>query len=551
MIKRALRFRVGLREASTKRFTNPIQPGTQSPPQRMRWSTGKALALSTLTGLATYSIGLLTSRNAETERSNASILLKRAAPPVYGGKAELEKAMPEMRAFMGEDAVTTDSEELERHGFSSWSTYNIETRPIAVVFPKTTEEVSKMVKICHTYHLPIIGFSGGTSLEGHFAATEGGICVDFVHMDKILRVSSEDLDCTVQPAVGWQELNTAIKSQNLFFPPDPGPGAKIGGMVATGCSGTNAARYGTMKEWVVNLTVVLADGTVIKTRRRPRKSSAGYDLTRLFVGSEGTLGLVTEATLRLTVLPALTRVAIAPFPTIRDAATCVSRIMAQGIPCGALELLDTVQMKVVNAAGDQSRLYDESPHLFMKFSGSETSVADQIAQVQKIADSSRARAFHFAASEREGADLWAARKESLWSMLDAASVSPSHVLWTTDIGVPLSRLPDIIEEAHAAMPSTGATASLVAHAGDGNFHNLIVYDSHDADQTAAVKDAVHRLVSRAIEFEGTCSGEHGVGMVKKAYLVEELGEETVGVMKNIKGALDPLGIMNPGKIFDM
>lgn len=400
---------------SNKKFTDPIirRPASGG----IRWSTGKALALSTLTGLATYSIGLLSNKTTSYEESSSSILRDRRVVPKYGAKAELEKAMPEIREFMGEDGITTDPEELERHGFSSWSTYNIETRPIAVAFPKTTEEVSKMARICHKYHLPIIGFSGGTSLEGHFSATQGGVCVDFAHMDKILELHPEDLDVVVQPSVGWQELNEAIKEKGLWFPPDPGPGARIGGMVGTGCSGTNAARYGTMKEWVLNLTVVLADGTIIKTRQRPRKSSAGYDLTRLFIGSEGTLGLVTEATLKLTVLPELMRVAIAPFDTIRDAASCVSKIMASGIQVGALELLDDVQMRVVNNAGDQARTYEEKPTLFLKFSGSPAGVKEQIEKVQEIAKSTKARNFEFARNDKEGAELWSARKEALWSMI--------------------------------------------------------------------------------------------------------------------------------------
>lgn len=325
--------------------------------------------------------------------------------------------MPEIQAFMGEEGITTNAEELERHGFSSWSTYNIETRPIAVAFPKTTEEVSKMAKVCHKYHLPMIGYSGGTSLEGQFQATEGGVCVDFAFMDKILALHPEDLDVVVQPAVGWQELNDIIKEQNLYFPPDPGPGAKIGGMLGTGCSGTNAARYGTVKEWCLSITAVLADGTIVKTRQRPRKSSAGYDLTRLFIGSEGTLGLITEATLKLTVLPEQTRVAVAPFNTIQDAALCVSKIMAAGIPVGALELLDDVQMRVVNKAGDQARVYEEMPTLFLKFSGSPSSVKDQIEKVNKIAKSTNVRKFDFARNDKEGADLWSARKEALWSMI--------------------------------------------------------------------------------------------------------------------------------------
>lgn len=479
-----------LASSTRKTFTNPIVPGTSRPRSQIRWSTGKAVALSTLTGLATYSIGLLASRNAEEQTRNKSIVPQRSESSIYGAKAELEKALPEIQAILGEDGITTDPEELERHGFSDWSTYNIETRPIAVAFPKSTQEVSEMVKVCHKYRLPIIGYSGGTSLEGHFAATQGGVCVDFVHMNAILRVSPEDLDCTVQPAVGWQDLNDALKPQNLFFPPDPGPGAKIGGMVGTGCSGTNAARYGTMKEWVLNLTVVLADGTIIKTRQRPRKSSAGYDLTRLFIGSEGTLGLVTEATLKLTVLPELTRVAIAPFDSIRNAARCVAKIMAKGIQCGAMELLDDVQMRVVNNAGDQAKTYAEAPTLFLKFSGSKAEVADQVAKVSSIAKETGASNFEFARTDAEGQTLWAARKEALWAMINTQR--EGDVVWTTDVTVPLSKLPDLIEFAQSRIKSTGALGSVVAHAGDGNLHNIILYQKSNK----LVEPAVHEIVKR-------------------------------------------------------
>lgn len=432
MFKHGLRSSVR-RASSSARSTNPITPGgNPASSGRIRWSTGKALALSTLTGLATYSIGLLNSRTSVYTESTSSIVRDRAVIPKYGGKAELEKAMPEIQEFLGEDGITTDAEELERHGFSSWSTYNIETRPIAVAFPRSTEDVSRMAKICHKYHLPIIGFSGGTSLEGHFSATEGGVCVDFAFMDKVLQVHAEDLDVVVQPSVGWQELNEVLKKDNLFFAPDPGPGAKIGGMVGTGCSGTNAARWGTMRENVLNLTVVLADGTIIKTRQRPRKSSAGYDLTRLFIGSEGTLGLVTEATLKLNVLPEQTRVAIAPFNTIREAASCVSKIMATGIQVGALELLDDVQMRVVNKAGDQARTYEEKPTLFLKFSGSPEGVKEQIRKVRTIATETNARNFEFARTDQEGTELWSARKEALWSMI-AHQENENDGVWNTDM----------------------------------------------------------------------------------------------------------------------
>jgi len=307
-------------------------------------------------------------------------------------------------------------------------------------------------------------------LEGHFAATRGGICIDFSRMDKILTLHKDDLDVVVQPAVGWETLNEELGEQGLFFPPDPGPGAMIGGMVGTGCSGTNAYRYGTMKDWVLSLTVVLADGTVIKTKQRPRKSSAGYDLTRVFVGSEGTLGLVTEATLKVTVKPQNTSVAICTFGTVREAANAVFKVVGEGVPIAAIELLDDVQMRCINDAGSTSRSWQEVPTLFFKFSGTPTSVKEHISIVQRLAKGSGSRSFEFAKNKDEADELWSARKEALWSVMAKKQNDGDHV-WTTDVAVPISRLADIVEETKEAVSKSGLTGSIVGHVGDGNFHS--------------------------------------------------------------------------------
>jgi len=269
--------------------------------------------------------------------------------------------------MLGEDSVSTEDEELRRHGYSEWSSVNIDVLPIAVAFPKSTEEVSQIAKLCTKYKVPMVPFSGGSSLEANFSAPHGGFCLDFAYMDKILALHEEDMDVVVQPSVGWMDLNNQIHDTGLFFPVDPAPSAMIGGMVGTSCSGTNAVRYGTMKDNVINLTVVLADGTVIKTRKRPRKSAAGYNLTGLFVGSEGTLGIVTEITLKLTVLPQETSVAVATFPTIRDAAAAASRVLRAGVPIGAMEIMDDVQMGVVNRAASTKRKWKEVPTMFFKY----------------------------------------------------------------------------------------------------------------------------------------------------------------------------------------
>jgi len=277
------------------------------------------------------------------------------------------QAIEELRAVFGEDAISTDDEELHRHGYSEWSSINIDQLPIAVAFPKSTEEVSQIAKVCHRHKIPMVPFSGGSSLEANFSAPYGGFCIDFVFMDKILALHEDDLDVVVQPAIGWMNLNDQIKDSGLFFAVDPGPSAMIGGMVGTSCSGTNAVRYGTMKDNVINLTVVLADGSVIKTRRRPRKSAAGYNLTGMFVGSEGTLGIVTEVTLKLAVVPPETSVAVATFPTIRDAATAAAKVLRAGVPIGAMEIMDDVQMGVVNKAGSTKRKWKEVPTMFFKY----------------------------------------------------------------------------------------------------------------------------------------------------------------------------------------
>ena len=383
----------------------------------------------------------------------------------------LEAAWIDFCILLGDENVSEDKGVREYHSGSEWSSYTTKEneRPGLVVTPGTTEEVSKIMELCHIRQLPVTAYSGGTSLEGHFSATKGGVCIDFRRMDKILKLHKEDLDVVVQPALGWELLNEELAKEGLFFPPDPGPGAMIGGMVGTGCSGTNAYRYGTMKDWVLSLTVVLADGTVIKTRQRPRKSSAGYDLTRIFVGSEGTLGLVTEATLKVTVKPKSESVAVTSFGTIRQAAQCVSKVVGEGIPIAAVEILDDVQMKCINESGSTSRDWKEAPTLFFKFAGTPNAVKESISIVKQISKAHGSKSFDFAKNTDEAAELWSARKEALWSVMAKRRDDTDHV-WTTDVAVPISRLPDIIEETKEDMSSSGLLATIVGHVGDGNFH---------------------------------------------------------------------------------
>ncbi|KAI5807810.1 hypothetical protein BZA77DRAFT_33096 [Pyronema omphalodes] len=477
--------------------------------------------------------------------TSTSPLSSVAAPQHNIAKANLEAAWTDFVTLLGEQHVLTSEEELIRHAGSDWSSYhNSDHKPFLILYPSTTAEVSAIAKICHTRRIPMTAFSGGTSLEGHFAPTRGGVCIDFSRMDKVISLNKEDLDVVVQPAVGWEQLNEDLAVHGLFFPPDPGPGAMIGGMVGTGCSGTNAMKYGTMKDWVLSLTVVLADGSIIKTRQRPRKSSAGYDLTRLFVGSEGTLGLVTEATLKLTVKPQSESVAVSSFPSIGAAAQAVADIMASGVPLAAIELLDDVQMHCINASGNTSRQWKEAPTLFFKFAGTANGVKEQISQIQKTAKANGAQTFEFATSEAERHELWSARKEALWSVM-AMKRKDGDKVWTTDVAVPLSKLPIIIEETKKDIKQSGLLGAIVGHVGDGNFHSIIMFSKEEQDVAEAV---VHRMVERAVELEGTVTGEHGVGMVKRDHLTAELGTETVDLMRRVKMSLDPLCLLNCDKV---
>ena len=419
--------------------------------------------------LTCYYLGSLTP--AATPTTSTTPLAATQTPKHNTSPSNLQAAWADFVSIVGEDNVSTKEGDLSYHSGSEWSSYTSkdDERPFCIVYPSTTEEVSRIMKTCHERRIPITAYSGGTSLEGHFSPTRGGICIDFGRMDKILKLNKSDLDVVVQPALGWELLNEELAEEGLFFPPDPGPGAMIGGMVGTGCSGTNAYRYGTMREWVLSLTVVLADGTVIKTRQRPRKSSAGYDLTRMFIGSEGTLGLVTEATLKVTVKPKSQNVAVASFPTIRDAAECVAKVVGEGVPIAAIEILDDVQMRCINESGSTTRTWKEAPTLFFKFTGTPTGVKEQIGMVEKLAKAAKSKTFEFAKNADEVNELWSARKEALWSVMAKRRDQSDHV-WTTDVAVPISRLPDIIEQTKEDMSKCGLLGTIVGHVGDGNFH---------------------------------------------------------------------------------
>lgn len=467
----------------------------------------------------------------QPDTSSTSPLSTTIPPRHDTAPATLQAAWADFKEIVGEENLSTNDSDRKAHAGSEWSSYSAQDSdvPFCIVKPGSTEDVSGIMKICHKRRIPVVGYSGGTSLEGHFASTHGGVCIDFSRMDQILQLHKDDLDVVVQPAVGWELLNETLGEQGLFFPPDPGPGAMIGGMVGTGCSGTNAYRYGTMKDWVLSLTVVLADGTIVKTKQRPRKSSAGYDLTRTFIGSEGTLGLVTEAVLKVTPKPQNTSVAVTTFPDIRSAADCVFRVVGAGVPIAAVEILDDVQMKCINDVGSTSREWKEVPTLFFKFAGTPSSVKEHIAIVKDHAKKAGSKTFEFARNKEEGDELWEARKEALWSVMAQKKEDSDHV-WTTDVAVPISRLPDIIDETKADISKSGLTGAIVGHVGDGNFHAIILYNDKEHD---VVDDLVHNMVKRAIEMEGTATGEHGVGLVKRDYLAHEIGESAVDLMRKV------------------
>jgi D-lactate dehydrogenase (cytochrome) len=517
--------RLSHERAEEARFAREVQ--ARNPQPIMRRIVLSFLLVST--GVIGWQVGKRAPKELPTSSTTP---LSEAQPPQHDTRnSVLQAAWTDLALIVGKENVSTIKDDLIAHSGSEWSSYTTKEteRPFCVVYPGSTEEVSKIMEMCHKRKLPVTALSGGTSLEGHFAPTRGGICIDMARMDNILQYNPQDLDITVQPALGWEDLNEYLNEHQMFFPPDPGPGAKIGGMVGTGCSGTNAYRYGTMRDWVISLTVVLADGTVIKTRRRPRKSSAGYNLTQMFIGSEGTLGIVTEATLKVTVLPKETSVAVATFPTIHAAAACVAKVVGEGVQVAGVEILDDVQMKCINKAGTTSRKWDEAPSLFFKFAGTHEAIKEQIGIVQKMAKAANNKSFIFAKNDEEAQELWSARKEALWSVMAMRRDNTDHV-WTTDVAVPMSRLADIIQETRDDVANSGLIGGICGHVGDGNFHTILLYN--DTEKKVA-EDLVHRMIKRAIEMEGTTTGEHGVGLKKREYLREELGDATVDAMRKV------------------
>lgn len=431
----------------------------------------------------------------------------------------------------------------EQHGRDE-SAFTTVPPPAAVVFAESTQDVADAVALAAQYKVPVIPFGVGSSLEGHLLAVQGGISIDVSRMNQVLSVNAEDLTVTVQPGVTRKAVNEAVKDQGLFFPIDPGADASIGGMTATRASGTNAVRYGTMRENVLALQVVTAQGQVIRTGNRAKKSSAGYDLTRLFVGSEGTLGVITEVTLKLYPLPEAISAAICSFPSIEAAVRTTIQIIQMGIPIARCELLDGKTVAMVNAYAKLG--LREEPMLLMEFHGSPASVQEQAELVQEIASEHGGQAFQWATTPEERTRLWTARHNAYFAAIQS---KPGCRAISTDTCVPISRLADCLLDSVVEADASGLPYFLVGHVGDGNFHFGYLIDPDSEDERRVAEELNHKLVSRALALEGTCTGEHGVGLHKMGFLRTEAGDGTIAMMRTIKQALDPDNIMNPGKIF--
>jgi len=429
----------------------------------------------------------------------------------------------------------------QQHG--NTFTWIVNQPPDAVVFPQSAAEVQQIVRICADHRVPVIAFGTGTSLEGHVNAPRGGISIDMRDLNRVLEVHAEDLDCIVEPGVTRKQLNEHLRDQGLFFPIDPGADASLGGMAATRASGTNAVRYGTMKDNVLALTAVLANGEIVTTGRRAKKSSAGYDLTRLLIGSEGTLGVITSLTLKLHGIPEAIAGGHCPFPSVEAACNATIMTIQSGIPVARIELLDEVQVKATNIYSKLT--LPETPMLFVEFHGSPASVAEQSERFNEIAAEHGGGPFEWATKAEDRTRLWQARHDAA---LACKVLRPGGQVVATDVCVPISRLAECVTATQRDIVANRLVAPIVGHVGDGNFHVAIVVEMDDAAEVKAVEGLIERLTERALAMEGTCTGEHGIGQGKMKYLEAEHGTAALDAMRAIKRALDPADIMNPGKI---
>jgi D-lactate dehydrogenase (cytochrome) len=450
------------------------------------------------------------------------------------------KVIGQLAAQFGNRMVTSQAV-LEQHAHTT--TWIPNQPPDAVVFPQNTDDVAQVVRLCAAERVPVIPFGAGTSLEGQVNAPRGGISLDFRDMNRILAVHAEDLDCVIEPGVTRKQLNEYLRDQGLFFPIDPGADASLGGMASTRASGTNAVRYGTMKDNVLALKVVLANGEVMTTGRRARKSSAGYDLTRLMVGAEGTLGVITELTLKLSGIPEAISAGVCPFPSVEAACNATIMTIQSGIPVARIELLDELQVRAQNAYSKLTM--PEQPLLLLEFHGSEAGVAEQAERFGEIAQELGGGPFEWATRAEDRTRLWQARHDAYWAQ---CALRPGSKALASDVCVPISRLAECVTETQRDIAASQLIGPIVGHVGDGNFHVGILVDLDDKAEVARVELFLERLVERALAMDGTCTGEHGVGQGKMKYLKAERGEAALDSMRAIKHALDPLDIMNPGKI---
>ena len=454
--------------------------------------------------------------------------------------ADRQKPFSKLREHFGERVISGEALCRQHANTLTWLPCE---PPDAVVYPKTTKEVALIVDIARQNHWPVIPFGAGTSLEGQLNAPHGGLSIDLSGMDNVISVNTGDLDCTVEAGVTRATLNTHLRDTGLFFPVDPGTQeATLGGMAATRASGTNAVRYGTMRDNVMAMTVVMADGSIMQTGSRARKSATGYDLTKLLVGSEGTLGIITQLTLKLYGIPGSIIAAVVAFKTLQGACDAVMAAIAQGLGVARIELLDPVQIDVLNAHAGLD--LEPSPTLFLEFHGTTAATQEQVAQFEELALETGAQSFKQARTRDERAKLWQARHDAFWAVKEAW---PGKSVLVTDVCVPISRLAQCVGETEADLKETGLTAPIVGHVGDGNFHAICLFDADDPDEVRALKGFTQRLAMRAIKMDGTCSGEHGIGQGKMEFMEREHGT-SLKVMRALKQALDPQNILNPGKI---
>lgn len=558
MIRAVFRFR---------RFTTSARRYSQLPITVAGWPKTKSWTKAAL-GVGLFAGGLVLGQAYNQQHSSTADAADRSTspldtllPPVYATDKEFAAAIEQITNILGPENVSYDKEVIKAHSDSFFSTHhppNPEVhRPHIILYPSTTQQVSEILKVAHKYRVPVVANSGLTSLEGQNMHTRGpnSISIAFAHLNNVIEFHPEDLDAVVQPGLGWQELDEYLRSredgEHLMFGPDPGMGASLGGMTSTSASGTNSQ---TMRENIVNLTIVLADGTIIKTKQRPRKSSAGYDITKLFIGAEGTLGIITELTVKLQPRPRKELVSVATFPTIKDAAATAQYIISKsGVKPNAVEILDHTTVSFVNESGSSKKKFLEKPTLLFKVGGnSDTIINEQISIIEQAAKQNNLIKFEKSRNEEENAILWAARRNGLWSTFDYGSKiledKNDVQVWTTDIAVPISALSQVISETNDDLNNLGFRGkfSVMGHIGDGNCHFLILYNTKDYGKVQTVVD---RMVYRALKYDGTCTGEHGVGVGKRKYLDTELGVSSVDMMRQLKLLLDPRRILNPDKIF--